>query len=159
MATLEKAIQIAAQAHAGQKDKSGAPYILHPLRMMMRMESEATMIAAVLHDVVEDSDWTLEQLRGEGFSEEVLQVVDCLTSRGGESYDEFIARVETSAIARQVKIADLEDNMNVKRIGEMTPKDLARIEKYHRAWRRLVPQAVQPADGSMNESFGNHQEA
>jgi (p)ppGpp synthase/HD superfamily hydrolase len=138
MATLEKAIQIAAQAHAGQKDKSGAPYILHPLRMMMRMESETAMIAAVLHDVVEDSDWTLEQLRGEGFSEEVLQAVDCLTSRDSESYDEFIARVETSAVARQVKIADLEDNLNVKRIGEMSPKDLARIEKYHRAWRALT---------------------
>ncbi len=138
MATLEKAIQIAAQAHAGQKDKSGAPYVLHPLRMMMRMESETAMIAAVLHDVVEDSDWTLEQLRGEGFSEEVLQAVDCLTNRDGESYDEFIARAETNAIARQVKIADLEDNMNVKRIGEMSPKDLARIEKYHRAWRALT---------------------
>jgi (p)ppGpp synthase/HD superfamily hydrolase len=138
MATLERAILIAAQAHDGQKDKSGAPYILHPLRMMMRMKSEAAMIAAVLHDVVEDSDWTLEQLRNEGFSEEVLQAVDCLTSRDGESYDEFIARVEANAIARQVKIADLEDNMNVKRIGEITPKDLARIEKYHRAWRALI---------------------
>jgi (p)ppGpp synthase/HD superfamily hydrolase len=138
MATLEKAIQIAAQAHEGQKDKSGAPYILHPLRMMMRMESETAMIAAVLHDVVEDSDWTLEQLRGEGFSEEVLQAVNCLTNRDGESYDDFIARVETNSVARQVKIADLEDNMNVKRIGEMSPKDLARIEKYHRAWRALT---------------------
>ncbi|HKQ79515.1 MAG TPA: HD domain-containing protein [Blastocatellia bacterium] len=138
MATLERAILIAAQAHLGQRDKAGAPYILHPLRMMMRMESEAAMIAAVLHDVVEDSDWTLEQLRGEGFSEEVLQAVDCLTSREGENYDEFISRVRGSAIASQVKIADLEDNMNVKRIGEITPKDLARIEKYHRAWRALT---------------------
>src|SRR5262245_11766928 len=138
MATLEKAILIAAQAHLGQKDKAGAPYILHPLRLMMRMDSEDAMIAAVLHDVVEDSDCTLEQLRGEGFSEEVLHAVDCLTNRDGESYDEFIARVQPNAIARQVKIADLEDNMNVKRIGEMTPKDLARIEKYHRAWRALT---------------------
>jgi (p)ppGpp synthase/HD superfamily hydrolase len=138
MATLERAILIAAQAHLGQRDKAGAPYILHPLRMMMRMESEPAMIAAVLHDVVEDSEWTLEQLRGEGFSEDVLQAVDCLTSREGETYDEFIARVRASAIARRVKIADLEDNMNVKRIGEITPKDLARIEKYHRAWRALT---------------------
>src|SRR5215475_5504480 len=138
MATLDKAILIAAQAHLGQRDKAGAAYILHPLRMMMRMESETAMIAAVLHDVVEDSDWTLEQLRGEGFSEEVLQAVDCLTSREGEAYDEFISRVRSSAIARQVKIADLEDNMNVKRIVEITPKDLARIEKYHRAWRALT---------------------
>ena len=138
MATLEKAILIAAQAHMGQRDKGGAPYILHPLRMMMRMESEAAMIAAVLHDVVEDSGWTLEQLRGEGFSEEVLLAVDCLTRRDGESYDEFVARAQADPIARRVKIADLEDNMNVKRIGEMTPKDLARIDKYHRAWRALT---------------------
>lgn len=141
MATLEKAILIAAQAHLGQRDKAGAPYILHPLRMMMRMESEATMIAAILHDVVEDSDWTLEQLRGEGFSEEILQAVDCLTHRDGETYDEFIERARANAIACQVKIADLEDNMNVKRIGEMTPKDLARIEKYHRAWRILTEES------------------
>src|SRR5215468_1348152 len=138
MATLERAILIAAQAHLGQRDKGGAPYILHPLRMMMRMESESAMIAAVLHDVVEDSDWTLEQLRGEGFSEEVLQAIDCLTSREGETYGEFISRVRSSEIARRVKIADLEDNMNVKRIGEITPKDLARVEKYHRAWRALT---------------------
>jgi (p)ppGpp synthase/HD superfamily hydrolase len=138
MATLERAIQIAAQAHQGQRDKGGASYILHPLRMMMRMESEATMIAAILHDVVEDSDWTLEQLRGEGFSEEVLQAVDCLTRRDDETYEESVARAQADAIARLVKIADLEDNMNVKRIGEMTPTALARIEKYHRAWRALT---------------------
>jgi (p)ppGpp synthase/HD superfamily hydrolase len=138
MATLERAILIAAQAHLGQRDKAGAPYILHPLRLMMRMESETAMIAAVLHDVVEDSDWTLERLRGEGFSDEVMQAVDCLMNRDGETYDEFITRVRASAIARQVKIADLEDNMNVKRIGEVTPKDMARIEKYHRAWRALT---------------------
>src|SRR5262245_15143699 len=123
MATLERAILIAAQAHLGQRDKAGAPYILHPLRLMMRMESEPAMIAAVLHDVVEDSDWTLEQLRGEGFSEEVLHAVDCLTRREDESYDEFISRAKADAVARQVKIADLEDNMNIKRIGEITPKD------------------------------------
>ena len=100
--------------------------------------SEAAMIAAVLHDVVEDSDWTLEQLRDEGFSEEILHAVDCLTKREGETYDESISRVRASAIARQVKIADLEDNMNVRRIGEIRPKDLERIEKYHRHWRALT---------------------
>src|SRR5215510_5701883 len=101
MSTLERAISIAAQAHQGQKDKAGAPYILHPLRMMMRMESEAAMIAAVLHDVVEDTDVTLVQLREMGFSEEILQAVECLTHRDGESYDAFIERVQTSLIARQ----------------------------------------------------------
>jgi (p)ppGpp synthase/HD superfamily hydrolase len=141
MATIERAILIAAQAHMGQRDKGGAPYVLHPLRMMMRMESEAAMIAAVLHDVVEDSGWTLEQLRGEGFSEEVLLAVDCLTRRDGEGYGEFVARAQANPIARQVKIADLEDNMNVKRLGEMTAKDLARIEEYHRAWRALTQES------------------
>src|SRR5215471_17617407 len=96
MATLEKAIAIAARAHQGQKDKAGHPYILHPLRLMLRMESEAAMIAAVLHDVVEDTDVTIDHLREAGFSEEVLHAVECLTHQDGESYDAFIARVQTS---------------------------------------------------------------
>jgi (p)ppGpp synthase/HD superfamily hydrolase len=134
MATVEDAISIAAQAHKGQKDKAGAPYLLHPLRMMLRMTSESAMMAAVLHDVVEDSDWTLEQLREKGFSAEVLEAVECLTHRNEESYQEFIERVQTNPIARQVKIADLEDNMNIQRINKISPKDLQRMEKYHRAW-------------------------
>jgi len=137
-ATLEDAIAIAAQAHKGQKDKAGAPYLLHPLRMMLRMTSEAAMMAAVLHDVVEDTDWTLEQLRELGFSAEVLEAVDCLTHRDNESYQEFIARVRTNAIARQVKVADLEDNMNVQRIKQLSARDLARLEKYHQAWSLLT---------------------
>lgn len=138
MATIERAVEIAAQAHQGQRDKSGAPYLLHPLRLMMRMESEAAMMAAVLHDVVEDSAWTIDGLRAEGFSDEVLDAVDCLTHREGESYESFVKRVKTSAIARRVKLADLEDNMNLKRLSEVTMKDLARLEKYHRAWLSLT---------------------
>jgi (p)ppGpp synthase/HD superfamily hydrolase len=134
MATIEDAISIAAQAHKGQKDKAGAPYLLHPLRMMLRMNSEAAMMAAVLHDVVEDTGWTLEQLREEGFPGEVLEAVDCLTHREGESYPEFVGRVQTNPIARQVKIADLEDNMNIQRINQIGAKDLERLEKYHKAW-------------------------
>ncbi len=134
MATVEDAICIAARAHKGQRDKAGAPYLLHPLRMMMRMTSEVAMIAAVLHDVVEDSDWTLEQLCEEGFSGEVLEAVDCLTHREGESYQEFVERIRANPIARQVKIADLEDNMNIQRISHLGAKDLERLEKYHKAW-------------------------
>jgi (p)ppGpp synthase/HD superfamily hydrolase len=134
MAAIEDAISIAAQAHKGQKDKAGAPYLLHPLRMMLRMNSEAAMMAAVLHDVVEDTGWTLEQLREEGFPGEVLEAVDCLTHRDGESYQEFVGRVQTNPIARQVKIADLEDNMNIQRINRLGAKDLERLEKYHKAW-------------------------
>ena len=138
MATIEDAISIAAQAHKGQKDKAGDPYLLHPLRMMLRMNSEGAMMAAVLHDVVEDTGWTLEQLREEGFPDEVLEAVDCLTHRSGESYQEFVERVQTNPIARQVKIADLEDNMNIRRISQLGTKDLERLEKYHKAWCMLT---------------------
>ena len=138
MGTLENAIKIAAQAHQGQKDKAGAPYILHPLRMMMRLKTEAEMITAILHDVVEDTDWTIEKLRENGFSEEVLGAVECVTNREGESYEQFIERAGKNPIARQVKIADLEDNMNIQRIGEIKPKDLERLEKYHKSWNVLT---------------------
>ena len=138
MATVEDAVSIAARAHGGQKDKAGAPYLLHPLRMMMRMDTEAAMMAAVLHDVVEDTEWTLERLREAGFSDEVLEAVDCLTHREGEIYPQFVERVRTNPIARQVKIADLEDNMNVRRMNRLGPKDLERLEKYHMAWRVLT---------------------
>ncbi len=141
MGTLEDAIQIAAEAHKGQPDKAGAPYILHPLRMMMRMKSESEMITAILHDVVEDTDWTIEKLREKGFSEEVLEAVECVTNREGESYEQFIERAGKNPIARQVKIADLEDNMNIQRIGEISPKDLERLGKYHKSWSVLTKSA------------------
>lgn len=137
-AILEDAIAIAALAHKGQIDKADNPYILHPLRMMMRMKSENAMMAAVLHDVVEDTEWTLEQLREQGFSEEVLEAVDCLTHRTGETYEDFINRVQTNPIALQVKIADLEDNMNIQRISQITPRDLERMERYHKSWSVLT---------------------
>lgn len=137
MAILERAIAIAVQAHQGQRDKAGAPYILHPLRLMMRMQTEAEMIAAVLHDVIEDTEWTPDGLRAEGFGAEIIEAIECLTRRPEETYDEFIERVKTSEIAWRVKIADLEDNMNISRIETLTPKDLERLEKYHRAWRAL----------------------
>ncbi len=139
MATLEDAIVIAAEAHRGQTDKAGASYILHPLRMMMKMNTEAEMMTAILHDVVEDSDeWTIEKLRERGFSEEVLKAVESVTNREGESYDEFIERAGKNQIARKVKIADLEDNMNVRRIGEIQEKDLIRLKKYHKSWNLLT---------------------
>lgn len=141
MATIEDAILIATQAHKGVKDKAGAPYILHPLRVMMRMKTESEMMTAVLHDVVEDTrdypdenKWTIGKLREKGFSDEVLEAVECVTNREGESYEDFINRAGKNSIARQVKIADLEDNMNILRIGEITPKDLERLEKYHKSW-------------------------
>lgn len=143
-ATVNNAIVIAATAHDGQFDKAGAPYILHPLRLMMKMQTEEAMMVAVLHDVVEDSRekdederWTFEKLRDRGFSDEVLEALECVTDREGETYDEFIKRAASNPIARPVKIADLEDNMNMLRMNEIRPKDLERLEKYHRAWKHL----------------------
>ena len=116
-----------AHAEKEQKDKAGAPYILHPLRMMLRMEMGSEMIAAVLHDVVEDTGWTFAGLRQEGFPEEVIEAVDCLTQRVEEPYESFINRIKTNPIAIRVKIADLEDNIDVKRIQNLTERDMQQL--------------------------------
>lgn len=138
MADIEEAIRIAVEAHRGQKDRAGAPYILHPLRMMFRLQTDAERMAAVLHDVVEDTPWTLDDLRGRGFPEEVVAAVDHLTRRDGESYEAFVERAALHPVARRVKVADLEDNMDVRRTGTVTEGDVERLTRYHRAWRRLT---------------------
>ena len=133
MATLERAIEIAAKAHTGQVDKAGQPYVLHPLRMMLAVSTLEARMVAVLHDVVEDTDVTLEQLQAEGFPASVLEAVEALTKRDGEDYEGFIGRVAPNAVAREVKLADLRDNADLSRIAEPTERDRARIEKYRRA--------------------------
>lgn len=133
MSTLERALAIAIQAHAGQLDKAGALYILHPLRVMLQMDTNEERIVAVLHDVVEDSDWSLERLRAEGFSEPVLLATDSVTSRVGEPYDAFVLRAGRNPIGRRVKLANLHDNCDLRRIATPTDRDHARIEKYRRA--------------------------
>lgn len=138
---LNKAIEIASKAHAGQIDKGGNPYILHPLRVMINFcgsENEVVKICAVLHDVIEDTDVTLDNLRMEGFSEEIVSALDCLTKRDGENYDAFISRVLTNEIACKVKCGDLADNMNLTRIPNPTEKDKERIKKYSKASERLM---------------------
>lgn len=135
---LDRAVLIAAQAHLGQKDRVGAPYILHPLRMMLRFNAQTEMIVAVLHDVVEDNpDWNFDRLRQEGFSEEIIQAVDHLTRREQESYEEFVDRTSQNELARRVKLADLEDNMNLTRLKSLSGNDKKRLERYHRAWVKL----------------------
>jgi (p)ppGpp synthase/HD superfamily hydrolase len=138
MSSLEKAISIAAQAHDGQRDKAGAPYILHPLRVMMKMTTESERITAVLHDVIEDTGWAIERLVQEGFDPAILAAVDCLTKREGEGYEAFIQRVQLNPLAVKVKIADLEDNMDGSRLKEVTAADEKRIEKYRNALQELV---------------------
>ncbi|MES2459830.1 MAG: HD domain-containing protein [Armatimonadota bacterium] len=137
---LERAIALAVEKHAGQSDKSGAPYILHPLRMMTRMKTAEAMMTAVLHDIVEDTDTSLDDLRREGFPESVVSAVDALSRRDTESYEEFATRAGTVPLARQVKIADLEDNMNLLRLGKdgLSEKDVDRLNRYLRAWSRLT---------------------
>ena len=130
MSSLERAIAIASQAHAGQVDKAGQPYILHPLRIMLAVEGSQERVAAVLHDVVEDTRVTLEDLRAEGFSSEVLEAVDALTKRDGETRLVAAARAKANRIARTVKIADVSDNMNLKRIASPTQKDFDRLNEY-----------------------------
>jgi (p)ppGpp synthase/HD superfamily hydrolase len=136
--SLERAIAIAVEGHRGQRDKAGQPYVLHPLRMMLRQRGEAEMMAAVLHDVVEDAGWTLERLAQEGMPPEVVEAVDCLTRRASETYEEFVERVKPNPIARAVKLADLEDNMNLTRINAPADKDWERMQRYHRAWHVLT---------------------
>jgi (p)ppGpp synthase/HD superfamily hydrolase len=135
--TLDDAILLAVQAHRGQRDKGGQPYVLHPLRLMMRLDRDVERIVAVLHDVVEDSRYSLADLRQRGYAEDVLQALDCLTRRTAETYGEFIDRVKTNAIARRVKLADLEDNMDVRRLTKFTDDDRARLVRYHEAWAAL----------------------
>lgn len=137
MSTLERAIAIAAEAHAGQTDKGGEAYVLHPLRVMLRLTGEPDRIAGVLHDVVEDTDWTLNRLRAEGFSDAVVRAVDHLTRRDGETYEAFVLRASDDPVAARVKVADLEENMDLGRIPEPLPKDRARRERYERALAAL----------------------
>lgn len=138
MSTIERAIEIALLAHKGQKDKSGGEYILHPLRVMERGKTEIEKICGVLHDVIEDSNWTIEDLKNEGFSEEVISVIKCLTKETeNEDYDAFIERVSKDPIAVQVKLNDLLDNMDITRLNKLDEKDLHRLSKYLRAYKRL----------------------
>ena len=134
MSTPERAIIIAAEAHAGQLDKAGAPYVLHPLRMMLRVSSTDERIVAVLHDVCEDCPgWTFDRLRAEGFSEHIIQALQSVTKRDGEDYEAFVRRAATNAIGRRVKLADLHGNSDLSRIAMPSERDFRRIEKYRRA--------------------------
>ena len=129
---LEKAIEIAVEAHRGQIDKAGREYILHPMRVMLRGRNDTEMIVGILHDVVEDTPVTLDMLRLEGFSEDVLAAIDCITKHKGESYGTFIDRVLANPLATQIKLYDMEDNLNRDRIPYPTPKDEARFQKYEK---------------------------
>ena len=138
LALLEKAIGIAVQAHRGQRDRYNSPYILHPLRVMGRVRTVPEQIVAVLHDVVEDTQWTLQDLKGHGFPDEILVALDCLTKRAGEPYEALIGRAAANPLARRVKTADLEDNMDIRRCAQVAGPELKRLAKYLAAWETLT---------------------
>ncbi|MEO5331519.1 MAG: GTP pyrophosphokinase [Magnetococcus sp. YQC-5] len=144
MATLENAIALAVQAHQGQVDKSGAPYILHPLRLMLRLDLEEERIVAVLHDVVEDTKVTFEDLRQMGFSPTVLEPLELLTHRNEDSYGDYIQKILGHPVARKIKLLDLEDNMDIRRLHhQCRDDDWVRLKKYRSAWALL--QGLPPA--------------
>lgn len=136
---LGRAIAIASEAHVDVVDRGGKPYILHPIRIMMRLRTsdEELMSMAILHDVVEDSDWTFDKLRAEGFSERVIKGLICLTHIDGESYEDYIERIGTNIDAIEVKMEDLRDNSDITRLKGLSDKDLLRTRKYHRSFLRL----------------------
>ena len=127
-------MEIAASAHHGQSDKFGQPYILHPMRVMARVNSPQAKIVALLHDVVEDSATTLDDLRASGFAPEIIDAVALLTKVDDEEYTGYVSRLAHNKLARTVKMADLEDNMDLRRIPALTESDLKRLQRYHWAW-------------------------
>ena len=142
---LNRAIVIAMEAHEGQLDThNGRPYIEHPFRVMNAGHTLQEKIVGILHDVVEDTPWTLAQLTEEGFSKEILDGVDAMSRRNNESYDEYILRLRENPIAVRVKLNDLTDNMDIRRWDEIQYHDLARLQKYLEAYKLLTEQEHKP---------------
>lgn len=140
MSTLERAIEIAREAHRGQVDKAGEEYIGHPLRVMEAGRTLEEKIVGVLHDVVEDSEeWSFERLEQEGFAPEIIEALRCVTKLSAtEPYDKFIARVKKNRLAVAVKLNDLSDNMDIRRLPYLSDKDVKRLKKYLKAYKQLM---------------------
>lgn len=136
--TTEDAIALALEAHRGQTDRAGVAYIMHPLALMCQMHTDAERMVAVLHDAVEDSGLTLDDLRQRGYPDEVIAGVDALTHREGESYDAYVQRLKPNPIARKVKLADLTHNMDVRRHDVVSAYDCERLGRYLKAYKYLM---------------------
>ena len=139
MSTLTRAIDIATKAHEGATDKYGAPYINHVTSVMNMGETVDEKIVGILHDVIEDTHWTFDDLEKEGFSKEVIDALKCVTKiTEDEDYLEFIHRVKINPLAVKVKLNDLRDNMDIKRMPEVLESDLKRLNKYLKAYNELI---------------------
>ena len=134
----DKALRIAMRVHEGQKDKAGQDYVTHPIRVAERCDDLRAKVVALLHDTIEDSDVTADYLREEGFTEEIVEAVLAVTRREGEDYEAYVRRAAQNELGRIVKLADLEDNMDIRRLPELTDRDVERLRKYLRAWRGLI---------------------
>jgi len=137
MKLIEKSLNIALRAYAGKTDKAGREYIHHPLRVMAKMKTDLEMSVALLHDVIEDSDITAEQLLAEGIPAEVVEAVLCLSKNENEDYQDFVGREKKNELAAKIKIADIEENIDILRLPSLDDYDLTRVQKYHSAWQFL----------------------
>jgi MOSC domain-containing protein YiiM len=138
MKTLEDALNLALEAHKGQRDKYGEAYIFHPLRVMGRLTTKTERMVALLHDVVEDTAMTVQDLADAGYPDAVVRAVDHVSRRPGESYEAFTLRIRPHPLARRVKLADLQDNMDVRRIDELDNDAVKRLQRYRKAWALLT---------------------
>ena len=130
-------LEFAMQKHDGQLDKAGKPYILHPIEVALSLYKESDKVVALLHDVLEDTDATIEDLKKIGVSEEEVEAIQLLTKPKKEDYIHYVKRVANNPIARHVKMADLKHNMDLSRLSEITDKDIQRVEKYKQAYQIL----------------------
>lgn len=134
---IDIAFEVAQKAHEGQYDKGGKPYINHPIAVSKMVHTEDEKIVALLHDSVEDSNIILADLKEYGFSDKVLNAIDCMTKRAGETYEEYIERVSQNSLAIKVKSADLTHNSDISRIKNPSKKDIERTQKYKRTLEKL----------------------
>jgi len=137
MKLIEKSLNIALRAYTGKTDKAGREYIHHPLRVMAKMKTNLEMSVALLHDVIEDSDISAEQLLAEGIPAEVVEAVQCLSKNENEDYQDFVGRTKKNELAAKIKIADIEENIDILRLPSLDDYDLTRVQKYHSAWQFL----------------------
>ena len=135
---LVRAMDIATAAHAGQTDKFGMPYILHVTRVMERGITWEEKICGLLHDLIEDTPWTLNELTKEGFPEYIVEIIGLLTKPEGADYLEYVKQIGAHPLARRVKLNDLQDNMDIRRMPELTAKDAERLNKYLKAFELLT---------------------
>ena len=134
----KKAMMICFETHKNQKDKSGMPYVFHPFHLAEQMETEDEICTALLHDVAEDSDCTIEDLKKEGFSADTIEALRLLTHEKSVPYMDYTAALKGNPIARKVKLADLAHNSDIGRLVIVTDKDLKRMEKYQKARNLLL---------------------